>query len=732
MSTRSGALDAEAVDVSPARLLALAGALGVMLSYLAVLYEVVATVGDPLLFYPVVLAPLVAATILSRFIRVSVALAIGGVLFVGGVMWHMLSVTTSVEVWELVSNNIELLTGQTVLRIEEADIWALTVAPTPVFVTWFLALRRQYVGAAAVSGGMLVYLVLTGDAGTGITLLGVVAAGVLVAFGDVERSDERRMTAWSSGADHATIIVALMVVAPLVITVVPGGAATPVTFVGDGQGTPTMEDNVVGSGNSLDIAGTIELTPEPRYTVQSEQPRYWRTSGYDRYTGDGWVRTGTQTVYANADIEGPPGETEQLTQQIEVLTLVEQLPTAWRPISIDHQVAGDVKVDDGGGFTIARTLRVGEEFEVVSEVPNPSAEELAGAGENYPEEVVETYTQLPASTPDRLRERTEHITQNAENPHETALVVQEWLQMNREYSLDVDRPDGDIADAFLFEMEAGYCTYFATTMVAMLRSEGIPARMAVGYSPGERAGNDRYLVRGLNSHAWVEVYFPEVGWVEFDPTPSVPRRQAEQAAVNQAGSGDSGSGGGSGGGSSDPVSVDELEIEESDPPDTGDLPDVDGAPANSDSLEESLLEQSGPTNPVEASQEEDDGFLVPLPSREQFLLVLIALLGVGAWVRQSTFTGRLFRAFAIRFQRRSDPATDVERAYERLVLILEGRYRPRETGETMRQYLDDVNAGRNARRFVELHERARYGETVSQEDADRAVELVDRVRESAR
>jgi len=151
-----------------------------------------------------------------------------------------------------------------------------------------------------------------------------------------------------------------------------------------------------------------------------------------------------------------------------------------------------------------------------------------------------------------------------------------------------------------------------------------------------------------------------------------------------------------------------------------------------DSLEESLLEQSGPTNPVEATQEEDDGFLVPLPSREQFLLVLIALLGVGAWVRQSTFTGRLFRAFAIRFQRRSDPATDVERAYERLVLILERRYRPRETGETMRQYLDDVNAGRNARRFVELHERARYGETVSQEDADRAVELVDRVRESAR
>lgn len=72
-------------------------------------------------------------------------------------------------------------------------------------------------------------------------------------------------------------------------------------------------------------------------------------------------------------------------------------------------------------------------------------------------------------------------------------------------------------------MDAGYCTYYATTMVTMLRSQGVPARFVVGYTTGEQVGDDRYRVRGLNSHAWVQVYFPDVGWVRFDPTPAGPR-----------------------------------------------------------------------------------------------------------------------------------------------------------------------------------------------------------------
>jgi hypothetical protein len=96
-------------------------------------------------------------------------------------------------------------------------------------------------------------------------------------------------------------------------------------------------------------------------------------------------------------------------------------------------------------------------------------------------------------------------------------------------------PDGDVATQFVTEMEAGYCEYFATSMVAMLRTQDIPARYVVGYSNGERVDDGRYEVRGMNAHAWVEVYFPKYGWVTFDPTPAAERQAEEDATLEEAG-----------------------------------------------------------------------------------------------------------------------------------------------------------------------------------------------------
>jgi len=83
-------------------------------------------------------------------------------------------------------------------------------------------------------------------------------------------------------------------------------------------------------------------------------------------------------------------------------------------------------------------------------------------------------------------------------------------------------------------MDAGYCTYYATTMVTMLRSQDVPARFVTGYTDGERVDEDRQVVRGLNAHAWVEVYFPEYGWVQFDPTPGGPREAVREQNLQQA------------------------------------------------------------------------------------------------------------------------------------------------------------------------------------------------------
>src|SRR5262249_43010915 len=73
-------------------------------------------------------------------------------------------------------------------------------------------------------------------------------------------------------------------------------------------------------------------------------------------------------------------------------------------------------------------------------------------------------------------------------------------------------------DAFLFRDRAGYCQHFAGATALLLRMGGVPARVVAGFSPGSRDGAD-HIVRDLDAHSWVEVYFPQYGWVTFDPTP---------------------------------------------------------------------------------------------------------------------------------------------------------------------------------------------------------------------
>ena len=103
----------------------------------------------------------------------------------------------------------------------------------------------------------------------------------------------------------------------------------------------------------------------------------------------------------------------------------------------------------------------------------------------------------------------------------TRLLAIEAYLRTISYTLDVPAPplDRDVADYFLFDLRRGYCDYFATAMVVLARSVGIPARLVTGYASG---GYDvisaQFVVLEKDAHSWVEVYFPSYGWVEFEPT----------------------------------------------------------------------------------------------------------------------------------------------------------------------------------------------------------------------
>jgi hypothetical protein len=100
------------------------------------------------------------------------------------------------------------------------------------------------------------------------------------------------------------------------------------------------------------------------------------------------------------------------------------------------------------------------------------------------------------------------------------------------YDLNLPAPpnNGDVVDYFLFDLQRGYCDYYATAMVVLARAAGIPARLVIGYAGGTfDPAEERYLVTEADAHAWAELYFPGYGWIEFEPTAArpLPERSAE-------------------------------------------------------------------------------------------------------------------------------------------------------------------------------------------------------------
>ncbi len=159
-------------------------------------------------------------------------------------------------------------------------------------------------------------------------------------------------------------------------------------------------------------------------------------------------------------------------------------------------------------------------YDAVSQIPTVPPQKLRDATAVYPPDISSTYLQLPRLDP-RIKQLAERITAHAPTPYDKASNIALYLRTRFGYTLDLsDMNHRDPLAYFLFVKRAGNCEYFASAMVVMLRTLGIPARYATGFLAGEY--NDLahdYIVRGSDAHSWVEAYFPGYGWITFDPTP---------------------------------------------------------------------------------------------------------------------------------------------------------------------------------------------------------------------
>ena len=160
-------------------------------------------------------------------------------------------------------------------------------------------------------------------------------------------------------------------------------------------------------------------------------------------------------------------------------------------------------------------------YESVGSVATASPSQLRTTAAEYPQHVADRYLQLPVGFPESVRAAAAEITSDAANPYDKAAALQFYLR-TLPYSADVQRPPAgrDPVEWFLFEKQTGFCTYYASAMITMLRSLGVPARLAVGFAPGRYEDNrGGWVVEARHYHAWPELYFSGFGWVEFEPTP---------------------------------------------------------------------------------------------------------------------------------------------------------------------------------------------------------------------
>ncbi|QPC84998.1 transglutaminase domain-containing protein [Phototrophicus methaneseepsis] len=300
-------------------------------------------------------------------------------------------------------------------------------------------------------------------------------------------------------------------------------------------------------GDSLDLGGAIRLGDQIVFLVSApQQPDadatryYWRSRVFEEYGNGRWLPAATLRVtdaMAPMEIHYDPNVVGTARVAVDQVFTVSSAPTR-----IIHTAPQPAEVSVGGRIDLLRTgtddnessvnisvirpLRVlnpGDTYGVTSLLSTATAYELREAGTSYPTWVAVPNAQMPAGITNDVVALARQIVDEAgaTNPYDQAKAIETWLRTNIGYNEAIpEPPEGiDPVQWFLFDIQEGYCTYYATAMVSMLRSLGIPARMAAGFAQGEWDANlGQYVVRERDAHTWVEVYFPGYGWVEFEPT----------------------------------------------------------------------------------------------------------------------------------------------------------------------------------------------------------------------
>lgn len=294
-----------------------------------------------------------------------------------------------------------------------------------------------------------------------------------------------------------------------------------------------------GSDMGLGTGGT--LGEEVVFTVQVSEKRpegvryYWRARSYDTYIEGQWrssIESPRSVRAGDWPFLYPEWKSRKEVNLVftPMLASMRNLYSPGVPLSVSRpaEVVSRMAADgtsDVMGMIANPALHTGEIFRVKAWISTPNIAQLKSSGRDYPEEIKRNYLQLPHNFSRRVQSQARQVTLNLDNPYDQVMAITNYLRQNMTYKESVPVPptNRDPIEWFLFDIKQGFCNYYASSEVMMLRSIGIPARLAVGYAEGEsEVAGDLFQIRRRDSHAWPEVYFAGVGWVEFEPTTAQP------------------------------------------------------------------------------------------------------------------------------------------------------------------------------------------------------------------
>lgn len=389
---------------------------------------------------------------------------------------------------------------------------------------------------------------------------------------------------WVAGSGRTCFSYVKSLLAPVLIISLTVGVAygapkkaaswpDPIAYLTGSNGSGTGYMKKVGYDNNDNrLGGPFIQDNALIFTATTNEKTYWRGDSKDIYTGWGWQKGDREyepildprsyawkdplfsgmemkEVKASLEFRGEqfptifyPGQIKQLTryapvnatlmydkeyQNLEVRDgKIQMYRTSPKPDAQQGKAAPQNQT-----FIVPNTLLMKlNSYDLVAEVPIVSEKQMVAAGTDYPDDIRDRYLQLPERLPSRIKELAEKVTKDAKSPYEKARAIESFLRSSGQYKYEtqdvpVPAQGQDYVDQFLFESFRGYCDNFSTSMAVMLRSIGIPTRWVKGFAPGtdvgeDAQGNDIIEVRNRDAHSWVEVYFPQYGWIPFEPTSS--------------------------------------------------------------------------------------------------------------------------------------------------------------------------------------------------------------------